>query len=219
MQRLRNFVIDLLIIAGFGMVLWTWIIPKSQKSYVAEWVTKTLKANTEYVPPALLKLLDSETDSSGMCKDTTLVTFCMLEKYHVKFPNIVMAQHIAECGWDRRKSDIFLNGHNAFGMKPNKRGIMSGEYKGHAAYLNVEQSIKDYAAWQKERLASYEAHNGAVLNETQYFHFLECLFIRTDGTCASYAEYADTNANGEYDYVEHLKKILVIIYKQKKSHY
>jgi len=66
----------------------------------------------------------------------------------IKYPEVVLLQAQLETGF--YTSDIFLNGHNCFGMKfPQYRQTISiGTYQEHAQYTHWTESIKDYKKWQ-----------------------------------------------------------------------
>jgi hypothetical protein len=67
----------------------------------------------------------------------------------IKYQDIVLLQSQLETG--HYTSDIFLNGHNLFGMKyPERRPtVATGTYKEHAKYAHWSDSVIDYALWQE----------------------------------------------------------------------
>ncbi len=69
----------------------------------------------------------------------------------IKFPKVVMAQMVHETNWFT--SRIYYENRNYFGMKYNTRGYAIGKHRGHAKYSSYEDSILDYASWQKRVLA------------------------------------------------------------------
>lgn len=94
------------------------------------------------------------------------------------FENIVNAQTVyrqavLETGYFT--SDLFLTGNNLFGMKLARvrQTTASGEYKGHASYVNWYDSVRDYRMFQ-----DWYASKGYDLNN--YHTFLEAIGYATD---------------------------------------
>lgn len=71
-----------------------------------------------------------------------------LIKHEVKHPRIVFAQCLYETG--HLKSVIFKENNNLFGMKKSyhRPSTSNGVNRGHARYLDLEDSVKDYKIYQ-----------------------------------------------------------------------
>lgn len=92
----------------------------------------------------------------------------------IKYQDIVLLQSQLETG--HYTSDIFLNGHNLFGMKyPERRPtVATGTYKEHAKYAHWSDSVIDYALWQEyyfSRGYRIEDNN----DNTLYLIILKCI--------------------------------------------
>ena len=96
----------------------------------------------------------------------------------IQNPEIVLLQAYLETGFFT--SDIFLNGHNCFGMKyPKFRATVSiGEYQGHARYNNWWDSVIDYAIWQKWYLS--KGYKIEEFDSDAYLVFLNCIRYAED---------------------------------------
>lgn len=66
----------------------------------------------------------------------------------IQYPKVVLLQAQLETGF--YTSDVFLNGHNCFGMKHPKcrQTIATGTYQGHSQYNDWIDSVIDYKIWQ-----------------------------------------------------------------------
>jgi hypothetical protein len=97
----------------------------------------------------------------------------------IKYQDIVILQSQLETGF--YTSDIFLNGHNCFGMKfPKYRpSIATGTYKEHAQYSHWSESVIDYALWQKWYL-SLGYRIGGSNDDALYLVFLNCVQYAED---------------------------------------
>jgi len=97
----------------------------------------------------------------------------------IKYPEIVILQAQLETGF--YTSDIFLNGHNCFGMKhPKYRStVATGTYQGHAQYNNWIDSVIDYKIWQLWYLSRGYRINGNDDKEL-YLVFLDCIKYAED---------------------------------------
>lgn len=145
-----------------------------------------------WIPPNVMSMIkDVVGDSTKSCEEQLQldkVSYCLLQKYEIRFDTVVMAQHIEETGWEDRKSKIYLTNHNGFGMKHNSRGISLKENLGHAYYSSIEESVKDYSLWQKDRLGAWEKRHGKCKTSQQYINeFLPCV-LEKNGECYRYAE-------------------------------
>jgi len=97
----------------------------------------------------------------------------------IQYPEIVILQCRLETGF--YTSDIFLNGHNCFGMKHPKyrQTVAVGTYQGHAQYNNWIDSVIDYKIWQEWYLALGFRINGNEDKEL-YLVFLDCIKYAED---------------------------------------
>lgn len=138
-------------------------------------------------PYGMESKIDSIKHSTSYAHTTNqeVSVFCLLEKYSIKFPNIVLAQSLLETGY--YLSHIFLTNFNLFGMKVSSRGyhipttsLLHKQRCGdavHACYESIERSVQDYAEWQQVRMGEYEALYGKISNEEEYLQFLDNLVI------------------------------------------
>lgn len=96
----------------------------------------------------------------------------------IQNPEIVLLQAYLETGFFT--SDIFLNGHNCFGMKyPKFRATVAiGEYQGHAKYNSWWDSVIDYAIWQKWYLS--KGYKIETFDSDAYLVFLNCIRYAED---------------------------------------
>jgi hypothetical protein len=101
-----------------------------------------------------------------------LLKKCMYYE-RITHQDIVILQSRLETGY--YTSDIFLNGHNCFGMKfPKYRPtIATGTYKEHAQYSYWFDSVIDYALWQEWYLSLGYRIGGSDNN--LYLIFLNCI--------------------------------------------
>lgn len=105
-------------------------------------------------------------------KKGPVTTWCeFLESHEIKFPMVALAQATWETNFFTSKIDS-LN-KNMFGMKHNRRGFSKGVQYGHALYLRDIDSIKDYAAWQRNMLRL----RPDVDTEEEYIQMLDSLPI------------------------------------------
>jgi len=97
---------------------------------------------------------------------SNLIEFiCLLE---IKEPLIVFYQAMYETGWFKCKSCSF-DYNNLFGF-----GWNGSTY---SKYNHWTESVMAYKVWQDKHYKGGD-----------YFVFLNCLYIKSDGTCQSYAE-------------------------------
>jgi len=97
----------------------------------------------------------------------------------IRYQDIVMLQAQLETG--HYTSDIFLNGHNCFGMKyPERRPtVATGTYKDHAQYMYWFDSVIDYGLWQEYYMSRgyrIEGNNDNLF----YLVFLNCVRYARD---------------------------------------
>jgi hypothetical protein len=131
----------------------------------------------------ILLYMDSENNSFSRKK-----FYEYLKKINIKFPELVFAQAIKECGFT---SKIWRDNHNPFGMKeatkrPNKQ---NGVQHGHASYDTWKDACIDYAFYQ-----SYVGL-GKVKNEDDYLQFLKEM------------NYYDVDHPNNVNYLNDLRKI------------
>lgn len=68
--------------------------------------------------------------------------------YHIKFPDVVIAQAYLESGY--LTSPLFVETNNCFGMKAvkNRPTTQFGDYNGYGIYSSLRDAVADYAIWQ-----------------------------------------------------------------------
>lgn len=90
----------------------------------------------------------------------------LIYMYHIKYPDIVIAQAYLESGY--LTSNIYYNTNNPFGMKyPTQRPTTSfGDYNGYAIYSSLRDAVADYAIWQNGLPKS------ALTDTSAYFEYL-----------------------------------------------
>ena len=92
--------------------------------------------------------------------------FNYLQEIGVKHPEIVTAQSLEETG-NYKCTNCSLNRNNIFGFRYKKKYLQFDNWKASCDY---------YLRWQTKW---YKGQN--------YYEFLNCIFVRTDGKCARYA--------------------------------
>ncbi len=102
----------------------------------------------------------------------------------IKYQDMVLLQSQLETGY--YTSDIFLNGHNCFGMRfPNRRPtVATGIYKEHAQYAHWYDSVIDYALWQNYYLSRGYKIEGSY-DDAFYLVFLNCVHYAADPSYVS----------------------------------
>lgn len=108
----------------------------------------------------------------------------LIYMYHIKFPDIVIAQAYLESGY--LTSLLFVETNNPFGMKVTKNRPTTnfGDYNGYAIFSSLKDAVLDYAIWQ----------NGF---NKEYTKDLE-----------SYMNYLDTHYSTDSTYKEKLEWII-----------
>jgi hypothetical protein len=96
----------------------------------------------------------------------------------IRNPEVVLLQAQLETGF--YTSDIFLSGHNCFGMKHPKyrQTVAIGTYQGHAQYNNWIDSVIDYKIWQDWFKSIGYRFEGNQSSE--YMVFLKCIRYAED---------------------------------------
>lgn len=163
-----------------GVVLHMFVLNKEKESRI----TSVRIFNFPY---GMEKFIDSLRQNTSYTYTTNQENgvFCLLEKYNVKYPNIVLAQTLLETGY--YQSRIFRMNNNLFGMKVSSRGYhipvesmihqrQCGD-KVHACYESIVRSVQDYAAWQEIRMADYERKYGRIKNNEEYLKFLDNIVL------------------------------------------
>ena len=86
--------------------------------------------------------------------------------YHIKFPDICIAQAYLESGY--LTSQLFYETNNPFGMKvaKNRPTTNFGDYNGYAIYSSLKDAVADYAIWQNGLPKS------ALQDTSAYFEYL-----------------------------------------------
>ena len=89
-----------------------------------------------------------------------------LKKVNIKFPEIVFAQSMKECGF---KSSLFKNNNNLFGMREASRrpNLQSDIVNGYGYYDNWKLSVVDYALYQSNIGVT------KLKTEDQYLEFIK----------------------------------------------
>ena len=100
-----------------------------------------------------------------------------IDSSDIQHKDIVLAQAILETGWFTSYNYTFRN--NCFGFY----------YKGLMKFDTVQDCVDYYQRWQERHYTGGD-----------YYDFLECLWVREDGTCVRYAK--------DPDYVSKLKSIV-----------
>jgi len=97
----------------------------------------------------------------------------------IQYPDIVLLQAQLETGF--YTSDIFINGHNCFGMKyPKYRSTVAiGTYQGHAKYGHWIDSVRDYKIWQ-DWYSSLGYRLYIQEDNAFYLVFLDCIKYAED---------------------------------------
>ncbi len=90
----------------------------------------------------------------------------------IRHPKVVLAQMVHETNWFT--SRIYHENKNYFGMKYNTRGYSIGIHRGHAKYSSYEDSLLDYAAWQRRVLALSKKR---ITTDEEYLKLLDNLPI------------------------------------------
>lgn len=130
-------------------------------------------------------LLFHETENSSFSRKNF---YEYLKRVNIKFPEIVFAQSMKECGF---KSSLFENNHNCFGMREaSKRpNMQNGTQDGYAYYDTWKESVLDYAFYQ-----SYIGLS-KIKTEAEYLNFLKEM------------NYYDVNNPNNKNYLTDLKYI------------
>lgn len=104
--------------------------------------------------------------------------------YGIRFPEVAVCQSYWETGGF--SSPIWIQNKNSFGMKYNNRGYAVRKNRGHAAYPDGIASLKDYAAWQRLRIAAFESRYHKIRTTEDYINMLDSVVI--SGNLYRYAE-------------------------------
>lgn len=114
----------------------------------------------------------------------------------IRFSEVAVTQSYWETGG--YESVIYEENKNPFGMKFSRRGFAVRVNRGHAAYPNQIAALRDYAAWQKDRIRAFERKFHQIRTTDDYINMLDSVVIR--GKLYRYAE--DPN------YTKHIRKLL-----------
>ena len=115
------------------------------------------------------------------CRNPVRKAIMVQEMFGIKFGIVALAQTRLETA--NRTSRIYKESNNRFGMRHNKRGFSLRKNLDHAYYESEIQSLRDYAAWQKNQLRKAPW----VDTEDEYINMLNCLPTSPKGTCWRYA--------------------------------
>lgn len=99
-----------------------------------------------------------------------------IQKYGIKYPDIVFAQAILETG--HFTSPLFKESNNLFGMKmPSKRETLAigKERRGFAVFNHWSTSINDYLLWQNYILEKHD-----VKTKSDYFNLLDDIYATNE---------------------------------------
>lgn len=91
-----------------------------------------------------------------------------IKHFKIKYPEILRAQIVQECGWKLNSKKAIQNG-NICGMTPssNKREhTYTYVENGHCGYPNFIESIRDYMFWQRQNYKSGDYYK--FLNNIRY---------------------------------------------------
>lgn len=88
----------------------------------------------------------------------------LIYMYHIKFPDVVIAQAYLESGY--LTSNVYYNTNNPFGMQiPKQRPTTSfGDYNGYAIYSSLKDAVVDYAIWQNGLSKEYTKDLESYMN-------------------------------------------------------
>jgi len=94
-------------------------------------------------------------------------------KEEMRAPYVFLGQAIHESDWF--SSDIYVENHNAVGMKfPSIRPTTAKRVnRGHATYTDIEACVQDYILWQNYNLPAYERRYAIKVDtDEEYLDFL-----------------------------------------------
>lgn len=114
----------------------------------------------------------------------------------IRFAEVAVTQSYWETGG--YESLIYEENKNPFGMKFNRRGFAVKVNRGHASYPNQIAALKDYAAWQKDRIRAFEQKFHKIRTTEDYINMLDSVVIRRK--LYRYAE--------DPDYTKHIRRLL-----------
>lgn len=122
----------------------------------------------------------------------------LIDDNGILFPKVVYSQAIHETS--NFSSKIFQDNHNCFGMKLSGRGWALEENRGHASYKTIEESVRDYAAYQRMILFMAKQQGYIINSDEQYLWLLDNLPF---GKGSRYAEDPDYTKSLRF----HMKKL------------
>lgn len=97
----------------------------------------------------------------------------LIDDNGILFPKVVYSQAVHETA--NFTSTIFKENNNCFGMKRSQRGWATEENRGHASYASIEESVRDYAAYQRMILYMAKQHGYIINSDEQYLWLLDNL--------------------------------------------
>lgn len=112
--------------------------------------------------------LNSETEGPAAKKVKALI-----DDNGILFPKVVYSQAIHETA--NFTSTIFKENNNCFGMKLSQRGWAMEENRGHASYASIEESVREYAAYQRMILFMAKEQSYIINSDEQYLWLLDNL--------------------------------------------
>ena len=120
----------------------------------------------------------------------------------IRFAAVPTAQMFKETGY--LTSKIYRENKNPFGMKYSNRGYAKGIRNGHAWYDSMNDAIKDYKAWQDDRIKAFEAKYHPITSNEEYINMLDSVVI--GGRDYRYAEDLDYTNSLRSKYVPEVIK-------------
>ena len=97
----------------------------------------------------------------------------LIDDNGILFPKVVYSQAVHETA--NFTSTIFKENNNCFGMKLSSRGWALEENRGHASYASIEESVREYAAYQRMILFMAKEQGYIINSDEQYLWLLDNL--------------------------------------------
>lgn len=138
-------------------------------AYILSWCIFGTSANTSTPNSVTLekskKHFEPDTIPPVSLPDTVMQ---LIYENGIEHPDIVYAQILLETG--HFSSELFKNANNLFGMKQAKvrETTNIGEYKNHAKYASIYDSVKDYKLWQQTYASG--------MNRSEYLSYLNRVY-------------------------------------------
>ena len=97
----------------------------------------------------------------------------LIDDNGILFPKVVYSQAVHETA--NFTSTIFKENNNCFGMKRSQRGWATEENRGHASYASIEESVRDYASYQRMILYMAKEQGYIINSDEEYLWLLDNL--------------------------------------------